>query len=74
MFKADYYLTKPYDGNYLLSRVHAVITTPVKPKLDSVAEGLEVTFGGKQHVVEVDRQQVLNLLLSIYEGRDSEKP
>ncbi len=66
--KADYYLTKPYDGNYLLSRVHAVITTPVKPKLDSVAEGLEVTFGGKQHVVEVDRQQVLNLLLSIYEG------
>lgn len=63
--KADYYLTKPYDREYLLSRIETVLANrgPTQTNGD-----LEITLDGKRHVITSDRRQMLNLLISTYEG------
>ncbi|MGF1579625.1 MAG: SpoIIE family protein phosphatase [Gemmataceae bacterium] len=63
---ADNYVTKPYDANYLIGRVAALLETP----LSDADEGqqLEVTLAGKRYTVKSGRQQVLNLLISTFEN------
>ncbi|MCK4449768.1 MAG: response regulator, partial [Anaerolineae bacterium] len=64
----DYYLTKPYYENHLLSQVESALARPVRQKNDGAEEDLEVAFGGERHVITSDRQQILNLLLSTYDN------
>jgi len=64
----DYYLTKPYYENHLLSQVESALARPVRQKNDGTEEELEVAFGGERHVITSDRQQILNLLLSTYDN------
>ncbi|MBM4464260.1 MAG: response regulator [Chloroflexi bacterium] len=64
---ADYYLTKPYQENHLLSRVESALAKPVRQKNERTAEKLEVAFGGERLVLTSNRQQILNLLLSTYD-------
>jgi PAS domain S-box-containing protein/putative nucleotidyltransferase with HDIG domain len=64
----DYYLTKPYYENHLLSQVESALARPVRQKNDGAEEELEVAFGGERHVITSDRQQILNLLLSTYDN------
>ena len=64
----DYYLTRPYYENHLLSQVESALARPVRQKNDGAEEELEVVFGGERHVVTSDRQQILNLLLSTYDN------
>lgn len=63
---ADNYVTKPYDPNYLLARVDALLKTPV----DDAAPGdeLAVTLAGQTFRVKSGRRQVLNLLVSTFEN------
>ena len=63
---ADNYVTKPYDPNYLLARVDALLKTPV----DDAAPGdeLSVTLAGQTFHVKSGRRQVLNLLVSTFEN------
>ena len=63
----DYYLTKPYYENHLLSQVESALARPVRQKSKGAEEELEVIFGGERHVLTSDRQQMLNLLLSTYD-------
>lgn len=63
--KADFYLTKPYDHDYLLSRVELVLAN--RDRHETNGE-LAVEFGGQRHVITSDRRQMLNLLISTYEG------
>lgn len=67
---ADYYLTKPYKPEYLLSKVRTLLENPNFGKGPGVdLDGnLEVTLAGKNYVVNADRQQMLNLLFSTYEN------
>ena len=75
--RADYYLTKPYDQKYLLTRIHSLLEaqrSPVVSEEDAIpttwddrAETLEVVVGGARHSVSAGRQQMLNLLLCTYE-------
>jgi len=62
----DYYVTKPYDEDHLLSTVEFALAAPVRQKGEGAEEGLEVTFAGEHHVITSDRRQILNLLLSTY--------
>lgn len=64
----DYYLTKPYHENRLLSQVESALARPVRQTNNGAEEELEVILGGKRHVLTSGRQQILNLLLSTYEN------
>jgi sigma-B regulation protein RsbU (phosphoserine phosphatase) len=63
---ADNYVTKPYDPEYLISRVASLLETPLADAADE--RELEVTLGGTRYTVKAGRQQVLNLLVSTFEN------
>ena len=63
---ADNYVTKPYDPRFLVSRVTALLETPIGDEEDE--QQLEVTLGGTRYQVKAGRQQVLNLLISTFEN------
>jgi sigma-B regulation protein RsbU (phosphoserine phosphatase) len=64
---ADNYVTKPYDHNYLLSRIEALRSTPITAESDQATE-IQVTLAGQKYRVKSGRQQVLNLLVSTFEN------
>ncbi len=64
----DYYLTKPYYENLLLSQVESALAKPVRQKNDGAEGELEVIFGNERHLITSGRQQILDLLLSTYEN------
>ena len=63
---ADNYVTKPYDAEFLISRVASLLDTPLADAADE--EQLDVTLGGNRYTVKAGRQQVLNLLVSTFEN------
>jgi sigma-B regulation protein RsbU (phosphoserine phosphatase) len=63
---ADNYVTKPYDPQFLISRVESLLETPLVDVDDE--EQLDVTLGGTRYSVRAGRQQVLNLLVSTFEN------
>jgi sigma-B regulation protein RsbU (phosphoserine phosphatase) len=66
---ADNYVTKPYETDYLLSRIDSLLQTPIaEAELEGESEALEVSLGGKRFAVQSGRQQVLNLLISTFEN------
>lgn len=66
MARADYYLTKPYSPDYLLSTITGVLSAPPSPPDESSLPPLEVTIGHERHEIKASRQQMLSLLLSTY--------
>ncbi len=64
---ADNYVTKPYQAEYLLSRVDSLLNTPLE-EIDEDSPSLEVKLAGKTYTVQSGRQQVLNLLISTFEN------
>lgn len=64
---ADNFITKPYDRDYLLSRIRHMQINRLQPKHCSSAEGIQVHLDGHDYVITADRQQIINLLLSTYE-------
>ncbi len=66
--RADNYVTKPYETEYLLSRVDSLLKTPITDDDADSGQKLEVTLKGKRYIVESGRQQVLNLLISTFEN------
>lgn len=63
---ADNYVTKPYDPEFLISRVEALLQTPLDDGQDE--QQLDVTLGGTRYTVKAGRQQILNLLVSTFEN------
>lgn len=63
---ADNYVTKPYDPEYLLSRVNDLLSTPLGEDDDETE--LQVKLAGKEYTVKAGKQQVLNLLVSTFEN------
>ena len=64
---ADNYVTKPYEPDYLLGRMQALLATPLASDEEAAAT-LEVTLAGQKFRVKAGRQQVLNLLVSTFEN------
>ena len=64
---ADNFITKPYDEQYLLTRIHHILLNVDLRRETKVQMGVEIFFGGKKYYITSERQQILDLLLSTYE-------
>lgn len=67
---ADNFITKPYERDYLLSRVNYVLANK-KIRESQKGEsnlGIEVILNSKKYFINADRLQIMDLLLSTYEN------
>jgi two-component system sensor histidine kinase/response regulator len=65
---ADSFLRKPYDDTYLVSRVEYILTNVELRKSERLQVGVRLQFGGQTHFITAEKQQILDLLISTYEG------
>jgi signal transduction histidine kinase len=66
--RVDYYLNKPIDEDYLLSKVRAVLSAPHIRGNGKDVQECHVTLAGKDHVIRLSAEDSLNLLVSTYEN------
>ncbi len=64
--RADHYLTKPFDKDFLLARVEEIVLLRRTSAEDAYGQPLEVFVDGERHVITSRRRQIPNLLLSTY--------
>ncbi len=64
---ADNFIRKPYDEKYLLSRIEYLLMNRVLRKTEKVQMGIEIYLLGKRHFLTVEHQQIIDLLISVYE-------
>jgi DNA-binding response OmpR family regulator len=68
---ADNFITKPYNREYLLSRIEYLLVNQklrVMSKKRSPEMGIEIYFAGKKHHITSERLQIIDLLFSTYEA------
>jgi two-component system, sensor histidine kinase and response regulator len=67
--RADNFIVKPFDNQYLMARIHFVLVNYEMRKHEKLhgEMGIEINFNGQRHFITADRLQILNLLLSTYE-------
>jgi DNA-binding response OmpR family regulator len=65
---ADYFVPKPYDDKYLISKIKFVLATMTLNSDYDNKETMEIVVDGKHHTVTSNRQQIMNLLLSTYDA------
>lgn len=65
---ADNFLTKPYNDQSLLSRIQHILVNRDLRRHGSGEMGMEVFFAGKQHHLNSERIQIIDLLLSTFEN------
>jgi PAS domain S-box-containing protein len=62
---ADNFITKPYEAEYLIERVRMILGNRSRKRRMNM--GVDVTFLGKQFVINSDKEQILDLLISTFE-------
>jgi DNA-binding response OmpR family regulator len=65
---ADGFIRKPYDDKYLVTQVEYILTNVELRKTQRLQVGIQLHFGGQSHFITAERQQILDLLISTYEG------
>jgi|GEM_PF-551893 len=65
---ADNFITKPYDEEHLVSRVMDILENRHHLQGNGPRQGLEISFGCQKYLIQSDRRQILDLLLSTYEA------
>lgn len=65
---ADNFITKPYDENYLLSRIQYLLINRDIRKAGNAEMVIELVFRGQKYQINSDKKQILDLLLSVYEA------
>jgi len=65
---ADNFITKPYEENNLLARIHYLLANAHLRTREKMQISIEVFFAGRKHTITSERAQILNLLLSTYEA------
>lgn len=65
---ADNFMTKPFNEDALIERIHYVLLNAEMRKNMSTDMGIEIAFAGQKHLITSSRIQMLDLLLSIYES------
>lgn len=65
---ADNFLTKPYNEEFLLSRVNYILLNQQLRKNFSSGMGIEIVFAGQKYFINSNRMQIIDLLLSTYEN------
>ncbi len=66
--EVDFYITKPYDKDFLLSKVESVIANPFHKANGRKTLQLEISVWGQNHAVDVDPEHALSFLASTYEN------
>lgn len=64
---ADNFITKPYHEEYLLSRIRAILANREHRGKERFPTGIEFSFRGQRRLINSDRLQILDFLLSTYE-------
>lgn len=65
---ADNYVTKPFDGPGLLTRVSSLLQSPDLYRENGPGKAIEVNLSGEMFTIKAGRGQILNLLLSTFES------
>jgi len=65
---ADNFITKPYDEEYLTSRISYLLVNRTLQQEPEVVHEMKIIFDGHEYVITSDRRQILELLLSTYEA------
>ena len=65
---ADAYIVKPYGEANLLNRIRSLLDAPIERRRADERREEVVGYGGKRHAIAGGGQQILNLLLSLYEN------
>ncbi len=68
---ADNFITKPYNRDYLLSRIDYLLVNMKLRHMSgkrSPEMGIEIYFAGKKHRITSERLQIIDLLFSTYEA------
>jgi PAS domain S-box-containing protein len=64
---ADNFITKPYEEEFLLSRIQYILVNQEVRKKGATEVGLNIYFMGQTHTITSNRMQIVDLLLSTYE-------
>jgi diguanylate cyclase (GGDEF)-like protein len=64
---ADNFIRKPYEDRYLLARIEGLLTNHALRKNQKMRMGMEIYLGGQKHFISAERQQIVDLLISVYE-------
>lgn len=65
---ADNFITKPYEDDYILSRIHYLLANRNLNKSGSAEMVIEIIFRGEKYSINSEKKQILDLLLSVYEA------
>jgi signal transduction histidine kinase len=65
---ADNFITKPYEEQYLLSRIHYLLANRDLRRAGNAEMVIEIMFRGQKYQINSDKKQILDLLLSVYEA------
>jgi len=65
---ADNFITKPYEDNYLLSRIQYLLANRNIQKSGGAEMVMEIMFKGNRYSINSEKKQILDLLLSVYEA------
>lgn len=65
---ADNFITKPFNSDFLLSRIKHILINKKLRKKGLSEMGLEVYFAGQKHHLTSERMQIIDLLLSTFEN------
>jgi PAS domain S-box-containing protein len=66
---ADSYVMKPFKEQHLMFRIQSILASkPSSGEKEVKQESIDILFAGKKYFVKSTKYQILNLLLSTYEG------
>lgn len=65
--RADNFITKPYDQQFLLARITQSLTNRKLRAESALQGGVEVDLAGHRYVITAERHQILDLLIPTYE-------
>ena len=65
---ADSFITKPYNEKHLLSNIEKILSTENGHDYQKVPFGVQILFNGEKRTIQAEQQNVIKLMLDIYEG------
>ena len=65
---ADSFITKPYNEKFLLSHIEKFLTEEDRTEYEKVPFGTQIFFKGKKRIIQAEQQNVITLMLDIYES------
>jgi PAS domain S-box-containing protein len=65
---ADSFITKPFNEKHLLSNIGKILSAENGNDYQKVPFGVQILFNGEKRTIQAEQQNVIKLMLDIYEG------